>query len=389
MHRMRIVATSILLFFSLLSQAQKPFARLPFQIKNGHLYVQVSVDGSRPLNMAFDTGARANLLHEDVAEELGFTIDGVQQVNDASGTVLIKTSNGHDLKIDVLEMSDETFLLMNLDHLGDEDFPMDGVIGGSILDEYITEINFDASEIRFYERQGFRAPSEFSQQKMSLIPFRVPILSCKVLLDNGTVLEGPYLIDTGAALAIRFNVPLVKGRQLAESIKPNYPYTARALNSQSTDFIGRLPGFEILGHEFQGFPVRMATDAEGVSGRSNVDGIVGTEILKRFNLIFNYREQLLYFQPSLLYDSFFLENFSGLKVRKENGKLWVEEVVENSPASEVGMQVGDQIISVDGRKNFGRTEFLEYVHPLRKDVKLEVIRDEKTTLVNLKPRKII
>lgn len=191
MHRMRIVATSVLLFCSLLCQAQKPFAQLPFEIRNGHLYVQVSVDGSRLLNMAFDTGARANLLHEDVAEELGFIIDGVQQVNDASGTVLIKSSEGHDLKLAELEMPDETFLLMNLDHLGDEDLPMDGVIGGSILDEYITEINFDASEIRFYERRGFRAPAQFTQQKMSLIPFRVPILSCKLLFEDGSILEGP------------------------------------------------------------------------------------------------------------------------------------------------------------------------------------------------------
>lgn len=182
---------------------------------------------------------------------------------------------------------------------------------------------------------------------------------------------------------------MVKEKQLTESIRPNYPYTARALNSESTDFIGRLPGFEILGHEFQGFPVRMATDAGGVSGRSNVDGIVGTELLKRFNLIFNYREQTLYFQPSLLYDTFFLENFSGLKLRKEHGKLLVQEVVENSPASEVGIAVGDQIISVDGQQGLSRSEFIEYVHPLRKDVKLEVVRGEKTTLVNLKPRKII
>lgn len=386
---MRVLTAAFFLFLVFPVFGQKPFTRIPFQIHNGHLFVQVSIDGSRPLNMAFDTGARANLLHEDVAKELNFTIDGVQRVNDASGIVSIKSSYKHELELAQIEMSGETFLLMNLDHLGDEDLPMDGVIGGSILDRYITEINFDASEIRFYERQGFKAPSDFQEQSISLAAFRVPILSGNLVLEDGTNIEGSYLIDTGAALAIRFNVPLVREQKLTQLLKPNYPYTARALNSESTDYIGRLPKFEILGHEFHGFPVRMATDAGGVSGRSNVSGIVGTEILKRFNLIFNYREQLIYFQPSLLYDTIFLENFSGLKLKKKEGKLWVEEVFENSPASEAGIQPGDAIISVDGKKNLGRTEFLEYVHPLRKDVKLEVIRGEKTTLVNLKPRKII
>lgn len=378
-----------LLLFSIPVWAQEVITTLPFEIVNGHIYVKVVVDNGRPLNLAFDTGARANLLHEQVAEELGFNIDGVQQVNDASGIVKIKSSYNHSMKVGSLDFRRETFLLMNLDHLGDEDHPMDGVIGGSILDEFITEINFDDSEIRFYERSVFQAPEGFTEEKMTLEPFRVPIINCKLMLNDGTAKEGFYLVDTGAALAIRFNVPLVKKQKLTESLLPNYAYTSRALNSESTDYIGRLPAFEIMGHKFQGFQVRMATDAGGVSGRSSVDGIVGLEILKRFNLIFDYRQEIIYMQPNSLYNTFFLENFSGLKVKKQNGRLQVEAVADNSPALDQGMKTGDEILSVDGQMNLSRMAFLEYVQPMRKDVKLEVLREGKIIFVSLKPRKII
>ena len=386
---MRIITAGILFLLSFSLMGQKPMAILPFEVINGHIYIQVSIDGSRPLRIAFDTGARANLLHEDIAKELGFEITGRQQVDGASETAIIELSGNHQMDLNGIKVDGESFLIMNLDHLGDEDQPMEGVIGGSILDEFITEINFDASEVRFYDRRSFKVPADFTAQRISLIPFRIPILTGTISLANGTQLQGPFLVDTGAALALRLNRPLVISKDLQARIQPNYPYIARVLNTQSTDFIGRLPEFKVLGHEFQGFPIRMATSEGGVSGRSDIDGIIGLEILKRFNLIFNYREQQLYFQPSLLYDAFFLENFSGLNVKKKEGKLWVEEVVVNSPAFEAGIQKGDLIVSVDGRKNLSRSEFMEYVHPLRKDVKLEVIRGEQTNFVNIKPRKII
>lgn len=384
---MRFLATGFLLFLSLFGQT--PIARLPFEIKNEHIYVKVSIDGSRPLHIAFDTGARANLLHKNIAEGLGFEITGRQQVDGGSGTAVIELSGNHQIDLNGLQIDNESFLIMSLDHLGDEDQPMEGVIGGSILDDYITEINFDDSEIRFYERPGFKTPNSFTAQRISLFPFRIPILTGTMKLADGNKLQGPYLVDTGAALALRLNMPLVRQEKLTNRILPNYPYKARVLNTESTDFIGRLPNFEVLGHDFKGFPIRMATGAGGVSGREDVDGIIGLEILKRFNLIFDYANQVMYYQPSQLYDAAFRENFSGLKLIMVDGMLEIEAIVENSPASEAGLLVGDRIKTVDGQRNFSRMAFSDYVHPLRKDVKLEVIREDKTILVSLKPRKII
>ncbi|WP_420384728.1 aspartyl protease family protein [Roseivirga sp.] len=386
---MKNLSITLLLVLSFPLFSQEPVGTIPFEIQNGHIYVQVSIDGSRPLSMAFDTGARANLLHEDVASQLDFAITGSQQVSGASGMTQIQASANHEIGLGELKARGEAFLLMNLDHLGDEEHPLDGVIGGTLLDRYITEINFDASEIRFYNKSDFELPKDFQSIEFSLRPFRIPVITGQLNLANGMKLQGPYLIDTGAALSLRINSPLVRQEALEQQVLPNYPYTTNALSSASTDYVGRLPGFELLGHEFQGFPIRMATGKGGVSGSTSVNGIIGLEILKRFNLIFDYADQVMYYQPSQLYDAAFRENFSGLKLIPVDGMLEIEAIVENSPASEAGLLVGDKIKTVDGQRNFSRTTFSDYVHPLRKDVKLEVIREDKTILVSLKPRKII
>ncbi len=374
---------------SLQSLAQKPVARLPFEIQAEHIHVKVEVDGQKDLTMAFDTGARANLIDKDLATKLGFEVSGRQQVEGASGIIIIELSEGHTMSVGEYSFQQEAFFLMELDRLSDEDHPIDGVIGGSILDRFVTEINFDKSEILLYDQKSFEAPTSYSQQKFSFYPFGIPVLTGQLNLGNGTRLEGRYLVDTGAALALSLNYPLVKKQTLTKTLTPNYPYVSRNVNSESTDIIGRLPQFDFLGHGFQGFPVRMAEDEGGVSGSAEVDGIIGLELLKRFNLIFDYSKQQLYFEPNLLYDSSFLENFSGLVVRKVNGQLTVEQVIDGSPAKELGLQEGDIVLAVDDQDDLSKFEFYEYVHPLRKEVKIKILREEEIILVNLKAGNLI
>ena len=376
-------------FLALAVEAQEIVSQLPFELNAGHIHVKVRVDDAEELTMAFDTGARANLIDQQVAERLGFEVSGKQTVEGASGVISIDLSKGHQISFGNTQFQNEFFFLMDLDRLSDEDHPIDGVIGGTILDQFITEINFEKSEIILYDRASFQAPADHEKQKFSLYPYGIPVLTATLKLKDNTLLTGPYLVDTGAALALSTNYPLVKKHRLSKKLSPNYSYISQNVNSESLDKVGRTPSFELLGREFKDFPLRMSQDKGGVSGSSAVDGILGLELLKRFNLIFDFRSETLYYQANDLLNEPFVENFSGIVVRKVNGQLTVEQVIPASPAEALGINIGDIILSVDGQKEFSKASFYKYIQPLREEVNIEILRGEKTIFLKLKPRKLI
>lgn len=386
---MRNIILCLFLLGSSLIQANEPIASLPFEIHLGHIYMKAKINNGKTINVVFDTGAGANLASEQVAEALGLKVSGSQQVSGASGPVSIKSSSNNTLWLgEDLEMKNQTFLVMNLDHLGDVDYPLDAVIGGNVLRRYVVELNFDNGLINIYERKGFTAPEGFQNKSISLVPYGIPIVEGDFIVSGSETLSGPYLVDTGAALALRLNTPLVTENELLEKISPNYAYTSRALNNSATDYIGKVNSFSILGEKFNAVPIRMARVRTGVSSWDTVDGIMGLEILKRFNLIFDYSQQAMYLQRSKLFEVPFKNNTSGLKLKKRSGFLEVESIIEGSAGAKAKFQIGDEIISVDGQKNMTYDEFKGYTQA-KKVISLEVMRDGEKLTLQLKPFSMI
>ena len=83
---------------------------------------------------------------------------------------------------------------------------------------------------------------------------------------------------------------------------------------------------------------------------NNRDGLVGNQILDRFNLIIDYHGEDLYLQPNRKYKKGFRFNKSGLSVissGKNLNQYLIQDVISNSPAYEVGLLPGDKILSIN------------------------------------------
>ena len=87
----------------------------------------------------------------------------------------------------------------------------------------------------------------------------------------------------------------------------------------------------------------------GLMAFKTFDGIIGNDILKRFNITYDHINAKLYLAPNSLYESEFRSDCSGLVLRYngEKREIWVSQVFENSSADEAGVQVGDTLKAVD------------------------------------------
>jgi len=384
-----LIIAAFLLVGSVLRE-NDPIVTLPFQIHLGHIYIQGQINDGRPINIVFDTGAAANLASESVADEIGLKTSGTQTVLGASGPVSIKSSKRNRLKLgDDLALKNQDFLVMNLDHLGDPDYPIDAIIGANILNNYTVEMDFEKGLINLFPREDFPAREGYTAHSISLVPFNVPIVEGSLFISGNETISGPYLVDTGAALALRINTPTVNENELVHKVSPSYEHAGKALGNESVDKIGRLQSFTVLGESFEGVPIRMASVTSGVSSMSNVNGILGLEILKRFNTIYDYDKQVMYVKRNNLFNAPFRESKSGLKVKKYAGYLEVENVIASSAGEKAEIKPGDRILSVDGKVNLTQDQFSDYCHETKGPISLKILRKGEELTISITPFSMI
>ena len=76
-----------LLLISISIQAQTPITSTKMQLFGDHLFIQLSVDGSEPLDFIFDTGDGLPVIDLDVANELGLDLNHQASKTSAQGAV--------------------------------------------------------------------------------------------------------------------------------------------------------------------------------------------------------------------------------------------------------------------------------------------------------------
>lgn len=76
--------------------------------------------------------------------------------------------------------------------------------------------------------------------------------------------------------------------------------------------------------------------------------LIGNEILRRFEVVFDYTHMRLILEPNRHFRDAFDFDASGLTLRWERDAFLIHDVAKPSPAAEVGLQAGDAIIAIDG-----------------------------------------
>jgi C-terminal processing protease CtpA/Prc len=86
-----------------------------------------------------------------------------------------------------------------------------------------------------------------------------------------------------------------------------------------------------------------------VGGGSGVP-LIGGEVLRRFTIVFEFQHQRMFLEPNRHFSEPITEDRSGLVLRwaAERSAFLAHDVSPDSPASQAGLQKGDQVIAIDG-----------------------------------------
>jgi hypothetical protein len=211
------------------------------------------------------------------------------------------------------------------------------------------------------------------------------------LYDREEPIDAYVLVDTGVRLSI-FNMPYSLQHSLAaQSPKTAAGVTGFGIGGVSRGVVGRVRAIRLGSFVFEAPVVNFSTDQAGALADSSFSGIFGADFLSRFHVVLDYSRSRMTLQKNRFFGKPFEFDMSGIRFVFEGDRFDVVKVFsvfEPSPAAEAGIQAGDEIAEIDGRKvgTFTRESLGAYLQRDGERVRLRIKQggDEKDITIRLR-----
>lgn len=385
---------STLALVSLLRLQSAPLADLPFEATGGRIYVK-GLLGKREVAVIMDSGAGASVMDLGVAKDeklpLGMKV--------AAGGVGKQTVDAFFLK-DVNVVLSPTFsqpmmLALPLADLQKmEGRHLDTILGFQFFTKYVVDVDYQAKRVKVFAPEGYEPPKGATAVDMKPL-MNVPHIQMSVTVA-GLKYDIDAMVDTGASGGGLFTQKFLNKVDLASKVKttakmPSGSGVGGTIEGRS----GRVDSFQVAGVSFEKPIVSIPEGGGGVTGATTVqDLILGSDVLSRFHVIFNYSKKQIYFIPNSDNQKPFEADKTGAQWIATGADLRTYSVFNILPASSAeaaGLQKGDELVSVDGRPagQFTLTELRQLFKVAGKAWKLEVRRRGEVRAVTVEPKAII
>lgn len=338
--------------------SERTRAKIPFKFVHNLIIIQARINNSVPLNFILDSGVKNILI-----TRLYFT-DSLE-LNDVNKISVRGLGEGHSIEAyeskgnnlhmpGIRGVNNKVYVLMedvfNLSmRMG---MPVHGIIGYDIFKNFIVKINYSSRVITLYGPDEKIKKRRRAEQYPLYIEGTKPYVYGKIRQHNGDTVNVKLVVDTGASNSISLYLPTDERLLLPPKVMK--AYLGRGLSGDINGQIGRLEAFSLGKYELEdltaSYPdeesIRLALNLAGRNGN------LGSDILSRFTVIFDYPHNRLTMIPNRRFKEPFNYNMAGFEVTTPlpgTNVYIVSNVIEDSPAKLVGLEAGDQLLHVNGR----------------------------------------
>ena len=297
---MKLLLTTISLFIVLATFGQaKPEAVLPFTTEKNVIYVYCKVNETDSLKFLFDTGADGSVINLSAKVKPNLKINGKSLNRGSNGTNEVDESNGNTVQIGDITRTAASFTLIDF-----QTDAFDGIMGTDLMKENIFEIDYNTNEIRFFKQDD---PSisylRYDKMKLHLVD-NYPAVESKLIID-GKVYKGLYGLDSGADNLLTIAAPYAKKQNLEGKMR-NIG-SATSIGSDGSEAVAPVvlcPVIDFSGKHLYNIPILLSQSTEGIDSTEKMAGFFGNNFLKRFNVIYDFKNKLVYFKlnKNLYYD---------------------------------------------------------------------------------------
>lgn len=371
--------------------------KISFKLINNLIVIPVEINGVE-LSFLLDTGVSKPIIFNflNVTEEL--------QVNNAERIYLRGLGEGDTVEAlrskrnifrigDAINVNQDLYAIFDpaLNFAPRLGVPIHGIIGYDLFKDFIVELNYSKKHIKIYDPKRYN-PKKCKNCSSLMLSFynNKPYIDAVVGMGNKDV-PVKLLIDTGGSDALWLFED--KEHNILVPIKYFDDFLGRGLSGSVYGKRARLDKFSISNFELKkvnaAFP-----DSTSIAYAKKIkdrNGSLSGEILKRFNIIFDYRKAKILLKKNGNFNNPFYYNKSGISIEYSGVRMIKEidnnsiitrfntrseteastnmfiassnsykysltsaftivELRENSPAKKAGLKIGDIILAVNYKK---------------------------------------
>ena len=405
------------------------FQKVKFELVNNLIIIPIEVNGAQ-LSFILDSGVNKPILF-NLSDKDSIQINNVSEIvikglgEGEPINALISSSNLFRIG-EVVNTDQQLYVVMDKElnlspRLG---IPVHGIIGYDLFRDFIVELNYSSKYLKLHDPDLYRSKKS---SKTRTLPLQIiqnkAYVQGDVLMKNKQSIPVKLLIDSGSSDALWLFEDLDRGLGVP---RDNYvDFLGQGLSGSIYGKRTKIDGIKLAGFLLKdaktAFPDLQYFNSMTTFGDRN--GSLGGEVLKRFTLVFNYGNSTLSLRKNSLFNKPFDFNLSGIDIQ-HNGMRYISESIadvngavladsgksfgdvqilfENmtrlsmvpeiivsgiragSPGHEAGLQEGDVILAVNGKKvhHYKLQQILQMLNDKEgKRVKVLIERYQKDMLI--------
>ncbi len=263
---------------------------------------------------------------------------------------------------------------------------IDGIIGYSFFSRYIVKINFDSSLIHVF------SPGKIKYDAGGMLLH--PRLSKTIPVQELTIrdkkkINSDFYFDTGAGLNFLMSESYLRDSNILVDKKKTFDLQGEGVGGKLRMKLTVIKSVQLGKYKFRNVPSYIYGDTFNVTAYPATGGLLGNDLLKRFNLTINYGKSEIHIVPNQQFAVPFDYSYTGIAVYYVGGIILIDNIVAGSPADEAGIKTGDVLISVGEDDSNNIMQYKTALQTAREIVRIKVKRKGQLLSLAIKPVTIL
>jgi hypothetical protein len=317
---------------------------VPFKLLNNHIYAEVRINGKGPFLCIFDTGGH-DIITPETARALTVKSEGQAPGTGAGeGVVSVGFTKGVNFQIGDLTLKNQTITVLPFEQGGVEGFDEQGMIGFEVFRRFVTVIDYGAHTLTFIDPARFNPHGAGTPVHFNFYDHLPQV--------EGTFEGAPgrFDIDTGSRSELTLTRPFVESKGLVASHPKGVVATEGwGVGGPSRSYVTHARYVTLGPVRVDGLVAGLSSQRKGAFAHPNFIGNVGSGLLKRFVVTFDYGHQIMYFRPlpAPVADTDVFDR-AGFWINATATGFKIVDLSAAGAAEAAGLKTGDEITQVDG-----------------------------------------
>lgn len=285
--------------------AGKSVVEVPFEVDRNLMIIPLSVNNSRPLRFVLDTGSQGTILNNSqLADSLRLKMVGTVQVRGAGSGPMTTASVAENVTFNIagIELAGGRLAVHSLTP-GSPFAGQDGVIGRSVFENLVVEVDWEKQILRFYDPARYAYSGTGAILPLTFDEAGRPYTTARVVIAGDTAIPVKLVVDTGASHALALDVGSHPGIRLPEEA------AAAVLgvggNGEVRGHRGRVKSFQLGGYTLKDVPTSFPDASANTAGLGGRQGNLGDGALRRFKIVYDYSRKRMIVEPNKFLNDIF------------------------------------------------------------------------------------